>query len=229
MANICIIPARGGSKRIPRKNIRPFAGRPIISYSIKAALNSGIFEEVMVSTDDHEIAEIAKSFGASIPSLRSAKNSNDYATLGDVVEEVLTDYNKNNRSFEMVGCLLPTAPFVDESKIIEAHQKLIKEELDSVFFVQKFNYPIWRSLKLNDQGRLEMNWPEYLNTRSQDLPESFHDAGLFYLAKTDQLILQKTFFTKNAGGILIDDLDARDIDTEEDWVFAEKIFLMNKK
>lgn len=224
MAKLCIIPARGGSKRIPRKNIKSFLGKPIIAYSIQAALESKDFDKVIVSTDDNEIAEVAKKYGAEVPFLRSKKNSNDYATIADVMFEVIDFFEKEKINFDEIACLFATAPFISAKKIIEANAKLKEGRHDSVFFIQEFGYPIFRSLKKNENENLEMFWPENLNTRSQDLPKAFHDAGQYYIAKTKAFIEQKTFFTKASGGILVSDLEARDIDSEMDWQIAETIY-----
>src|SRR5690606_2388836 len=148
MANLAIIPARGGSKRIPKKNIKDFLGKPIMAYSIEAALNSKLFDEVMVSTDDEEIAIIAEKYGAKVPFLRSKDNANDFAVLADVVEEVQMKYSNKNKNFENICCILPTAPFVTPSKIIEGYDKLIEGEFVSVFPVLEFSFPIQRSLKI---------------------------------------------------------------------------------
>ena len=147
--NLCIIPARGGSKRIPRKNIKPFKGKPIIAYSIIAAFESGLFDEVMVSTDDLEIAEIATSYGASIPFLRSEENSNDFATTADVLKEVLNSYKKEGKEFDYICCIYPTAPFVSSKRLIEGFEMLNKGA-DSVLPILSFDYPIWRSFKVNE-------------------------------------------------------------------------------
>jgi len=220
MANLAIIPARGGSKRIPRKNIKPFLGKPIIAYSIEAALKSGLFDTVMVSTEDPEIAEIAKEYGASVPFLRSAENANDYAVLADVIEEVLTAYQNKEQYFDAICCMLPTAPFVTHEILTETHHKLISEKYDSVFPVIEFSFPIQRSLKLLNK-KLELVWPEHLNTRSQDLDPRFHDSGQFYWMYTQPFLENKTILTANTGAVVISSLQAQDIDTETDWKLAE--------
>ena len=217
MANLAIIPARGGSKRIPRKNIKFFLGKPIIAYSIEAALKSKLFDEVMVSTDDEEIAKIAISYGATVPFLRSAKNANDFAVLADVVEEVVTQHKQ---SFDNICCILPTAPFVTERIIVEAHTKLIEGNFDSIFPVLEFSFPIQRSLKIKD-GKVAMVWSENLNTRSQDLEPRYHDTGQFYWLKSSAFNKEKKLFTDNSSAIIISELQAQDIDTETDWKLAE--------
>lgn len=220
MANLAIIPARGGSKRIPRKNIKSFLGKPIIAYSIEAALKSQLFDEVMVSTDDKEIAEIAIQYGAKIPFLRSIDNANDFAVLADVVEEVILDYSKDGKAFSNVCCILPTAPFVTSENIRVAYNKLINDGLDSVFPVLEFSFPIQRSLKI-EKAKVDMVWPENLNTRSQDLEPRYHDSGQFYWFKTSSFLKENKLFTSNSGAIIISALHAQDIDTETDWKLAE--------
>mgnify|MGYP006089873943 CR=1 FL=1 len=215
--SICIILARGGSKRIPKKNIKLFHGKPIIEYSIIAAKKSGLFNEIIVSTDDKEIAEIASKCGASVPFLRSKKNSDDYSTTYDVVEEVLNKYEDN---YEYVCCLYACAPFVNENKLINAFDKLIKFNLDCVFPIMEFNFPIQRALKCNGNIVSFCN-PEYSLVRSQDLDKSFHDAGQFYFLKTEQLLSEKKIITSNSGYLLVDGMEGQDIDNFIDWKLAE--------
>ncbi|WP_373056140.1 pseudaminic acid cytidylyltransferase [Zunongwangia sp. H14] len=218
--NICIIPARGGSKRIPRKNIKEFLGKPIIAYSIEAALNSGLFEEVMVSTEDKEIAEIAKKHGARVPFLRSSKNADDYATTIDVLKEVVQQYEENGKIFNNICCIYPTAPFTTEKLLKEAFQQLEEENRDAVFPVIPFSYPIQRALKIQNR-KVSFFYPQFENTRSQDLEKSFHDAGQFYFFKKAEFLKNNTIFTKNTGGVVISDLEAQDIDNISDWKIAE--------
>lgn len=220
MSNLAIIPARGGSKRIPKKNIKLFLGKPIIAYSIEAALKSNLFDEVMVSTDDEKIADIAKSFGAKVPFMRSRTNANDFAVLADVIEEVVVNYNKKNKKFDTLCCILPTAPFVNVNNIKEAYNKLVYNNFDSVFPILEFSYPIQRSLKIKE-GKVTMVWNEYLNTRSQDLEPRYHDSGQFYWLKSTSFNKEKKLFTDNSGSIVISELQAQDIDTETDWKLAE--------
>ena len=220
MGNICIIPARGGSKRIPRKNIKDFLGKPIIAYSIQAALDSGLFDEVMVSTDDKEIADIVKNYGAKVPFMRSAKNSDDFATTFDVIEEVIQSYRSQNKDFENICCVYPCAPFVTSKILLKAYNQLIEKKFDSVFPIISYSFPIQRALKV-DQGKVSMIIEDNLNIRSQDLEESFHDAGQFYWCNTKQLLISKKILTQNTGGVEVSQLEAQDIDTEIDWKLAE--------
>ena len=218
--NIAIIPARGGSKRIPKKNIKEFCGKPIIAYSIEAALASELFEEVMVSTDDDAIASMALQYGAKVPFKRSEKNADDYSTTFDVLKEVLLQYKKTNQSFTYGCCIYPTAPFINSALLHEAFKKLINQNFDTVFPVVKYAYPMWRSLKLEDD-KITMWWPENLNKRSQDLEASYHDAGQFYWFNIERILQTESLYTQNSGAIVIDDFHAQDIDTFQDWQMAE--------
>ncbi len=227
---LCIIPARGGSKRIPRKNIKEFLGKPIISYSIQAALESDLFDEVIVSTDDEEIAKIATKYGAKVPFMRSAENSNDFATTIDVLIEVLSQYKSPPLG---VGgcccCIYPTAPFVTAKTLQSAYNQLIEGNFDSIYPVQKFGFPIQRAVVFQDNKIAWMN-PENAMIRSQDLVPTYHDAGQFYFFKTDILLEQRTILTENSSAIVISEMDAQDIDNEEDWRMAElKFQLRNEK
>lgn len=217
---LAIITARGGSKRIPRKNIKDFLGFPIIKYSIEAALQAGCFDEVMVSTDDIEIADIARHYGAEIPFLRSQENSNDYAGTSEVIEEVLLEYKKLCREFDYCCCIYPTAPLVSVRKLIEGYDLLKKSCADSVVPVVRFSYPIQRALKI-ENGKLKMLWPENLNARSQDLMPAFHDAGQFYWLRVNNFLKNKELFSENSFAIEIPESEVHDIDNEEDWKIAE--------
>lgn len=229
MRNLAIIPARGGSKRIPRKNIKPFMGKPIIAYSIEAALESGLFDEVMVSTDDEEIAAVAKQYGAKVPFMRSAEAANDYATTFDVIEEVLNTYKAEERFFDVVCCIYATAPFVSDVKLQTSYRSFVENGYDSVYAVVAYSYPVQRGLKI-EQGRMSMLYPEYLNTRSQDLKPVYHDAGQFYFSKVKPLEEAKSFLGNNTGGIICSELEVQDLDTETDWKLAEmKYRLLHEK
>lgn len=220
MSSIAIITARGGSKRIPRKNIKVFCGKPIIAYSIEAALKSELFDEVMVSTDDEEISEIAKKYGAKVPFMRSAETANDFAILKDVLNEVLSEYKKNGKSFDEICCILPTAPLVDSNDIIKSHEILEKNHCISVIPVVKYSYTIFRSLKI-ENGKLAMNWPENYPKRSQDLPDAYHDAGLFYWYDKRYFEEKVAGFGENAHPFILDEEKVQDIDTLDDWKIAE--------
>ena len=221
MKCLAIIPARGGSKRIPHKNIKPFLGRPIIAYSIEAALGTGLFEEVMVSTDDVEIAEIARQEGASVPFLRSTENANDYATLADVLVEVVNAYKGRGDEFDLICCLLPTAPLISSEDVRSAYDQLVMSTFDSICPVVAFSYPILRSLSIDEKGNLNMNWPEYRFSRSQDLRPAYHDSGTFYWIKTSSLLKDKKLLSENGTAIVLDEFRVQDIDTDTDWALAE--------
>lgn len=224
MKNIAIIPARGGSKRIPRKNIKEFLGKPIIAYSIQAAFDSNLFDEIIVSTDDPEIAETATMYGAKVPFMRSSETSNDYAPLADVVTEVVEMYKSNNLYFDNFCCILATAPFIEGKDIIEAYEELQNSSYDTIRPVTKFSYPVQRSFRLKEDNGVEWLFPEYENTRSQDIEAAYHDAGLFYWGKTSIGLN-----TSSRGAIVISELKCQDIDTEEDWKLAEIKYQMIKK
>ncbi len=227
MANLCIIPARGGSKRIPRKNIKPFLGKPIIAYSIEAALKSNLFDEVMVSTDDTEIAEIAKKHGAKVPFMRSKKNSDDFATTMDVLQEVIESYKKKDQTFEFVCCIYPCAPLLTVENLLEAFDKLTKNNKKTVFPIIEFSFPIQRALKLEDSN-LSFDQPEFALSRSQDLPKRYHDAGQFYFFRVKTLMEEQKIIGDSVGAIVISEMDAQDIDNETDWKLAEIKYQLRK-
>jgi len=220
MKALAVITARGGSKRIPRKNIKPFLGKPIIEYSIDAAIKSNIFEEVMVSTDDAEIVEISTKAGATVPFLRSEKTANDYATTLDVLLEVVEEYEKRGIHYDYLCCLYPTAPFVTAEAIRTAMNTLIDEKADTVFPVVKFSFPPQRCMVVRD-GKLEAKWPEYTQTRSQDLEPYYHDCGQFYCINVNSLLEQRKIMMNNVLPFYQDEINVQDIDTLEDWQIAE--------
>jgi len=213
--NLCIIPARGGSKRIPRKNIKCFLGKPIIAYSIELAKSSGMFDEIIVSTDDIEIASVSKDFGAQVPFLRSSRTADDFATLSDVVEEAKAFYQNKERRFDNICCILATAPFITRNLLVESYQLLKEGGFDSVRPVVKFSYPIQRALRVRD-NRATMFDSDMYSVRSQDLEQAYHDAGLFYW-----MDYSKGLGGENKGAIEVSERNAQDIDTPEDWEFAE--------
>ena len=221
MPNIAIIPARGGSKRIPRKNIKSFLGKPIIAYSIETALKSNVFDEVMVSTDDEEIAKIAREYGATVPFFRSEKTSNDYATTADVIEEVLLSYKEKGIEFDLACCIYPTAPLISSEKLIASFNLLNSQSFDTVFPVVQYSYPIQRALKVDEQKKMSLFSEANKNSRSQDLEESYHDAGQFYSFSVTDFLKDKELWTKNTGVIVLNELEVQDIDTLTDWKLAE--------
>lgn len=224
MSSLAIITARGGSKRIPGKNIRPFLGKPGLAWPVEAALHSGCFNEVMVSTDDEGIAAMAMKHGAKVPFMRSAAAAGDHAVLADVVNEVLSQYSQSGRQFDTVCCILGTAFFLKPEMLKEAHSLLQSANCDGVMPVVKFGFPIQRALRIDQHGQLAFMYPEFSLTRSQDLPQAYHDCGQFYFLRTAAFLAQ--------GKIVMDRMQAMelpwhasvDIDTEDDWRRAE--FLM---
>lgn len=226
---IAIIPARGGSKRIPRKNIKSFCGKPILSYSIEAAKESGLFDEVMVSTDDVEIAEIAKRYGASVPFFRSAAASGNYATTTDVLLEVLGDYRERGLLFSTLCYIYPTAPFVTAEKLRRAYQLLEESGVDGVLPVVAYSYPPLRGLLVQNH-RVQMKWPENAFMRSQDLEPIYHDCGQFCFLRTEALQRERNIFCQNLCPMILSDLEVQDIDNETDWELAElKYGLLKRK
>lgn len=217
MKNLCIIPARGGSKRIPRKNVKPFLGKPMLAYSIETAKQTGLFDEIMVSTDDEEIAEVARKFGAKVPFLRSSETASDFATTADVLKEVLANYQNQGKEFDNFCCFYATAPLVQSKDVTSAFERLRKSDFTCVYPVVQFGYPIWRCLDLAKDGTMTRHWPEYETSRSQDLPKEYHDTGTFYWYKTKEWLEGKV----KIGGIEVDEMTIQDIDTETDWKLAE--------
>ncbi len=220
MKTLAIITARGGSKRIPRKNIKEFNGKPIIAYSIEAALSSGAFDEVMVSTDDKEIAEISRKYGAKVPFLRSEKTSNDFATTADVMEEVINEYKNRGEDYEFTACIYPTAPFVTGEKLKNAVDILRKSNSDALIPVVRFSYPPQRAMEITD-GKLVFRQPEYLSKRSQDLTPHYHDAGQFYVVRTESFLKNHAIMVGDILPLELSELEVQDIDNEVDWKLAE--------
>lgn len=214
--NLCIIPARAGSKRIPSKNIRPFFGKPVIHYAIETALKSKLFDEVMVSTEDETIKRTALEGGATVPFLRTAETANDTASTVEVLLEVLGNYEKEGRSFSYGCCLYPVTPLTTVEQLQAGFEMLLAKHYDTVFPVVPFSFPIWRSVKRNGK-KVAWNWPEYANIRSQDLPVAYHDAGQWYWFKTDVLQTKGVLLTDNTGSIVLDEQLVQDVDNESDW------------
>jgi N-acylneuraminate cytidylyltransferase len=217
---IAIITARGGSKRIPKKNIRNFCGKPIIAYSIEAAKNSGLFSEVMVSTDSEEIAEIARQFGAAVPFFRSAETSGDFATTADVLMEVFEEYEKRGETFSYAACIYPTAPFVTAEKL-KAGMTLLEEKHGTMLMpVVAFSFPPQRGV-VKQGDFIEFCYPQYRNSRSQDLETIYHDCGQFYCYDVEKY---RSVRGQIDGGIIpymVSELEVQDIDNETDWKLAE--------
>lgn len=218
---LAVVPARGGSKRIPRKNIRPFAGQPILHWPIKAALDSQLFNTVMVSTDDAEIAGIAREAGAEVPFLRSPATADDHASLLDVLAEVVETYRQRGEDFDTICCLLPTAALVTADRLRLGHDMFATGEFDSVFPVVRFLAPIQRALRRSDEGMIAMFQPEHYRSRSQDLEPAYHDAGQFYWMSRQSCLDRTPTFAGRAGSIVVDETEVQDIDTDVDWRLAE--------
>lgn len=215
MSIVAVITARGGSKRIPRKNIKEFMGKPMLAYAVEAAVNSKVFDEVMVSTDDVEIAEIARQFGAKVPFMRSEKTANDFATTADVLDEVISEYKKSGKTFDELCCIYPCVPFLTADVIKNAYEKFKTSGADRLTPVVKYSFPIQRAFKLNEQGLLEYREPENAPKRSQDLEPMYHDVGMFYFYKTEKMNCDKIAMLE------MDEAMVQDIDNESDWQMAE--------
>ena len=226
---LCVIPARGGSKRIPRKNIKIFCGQVMIDYSIKAALDSQCFDQVIVSTDDAEIAEVAKSFGAIVPFVRPDELADDYAGTVPVVKHAIEWFNDQGQTPSEVCCLYATAPFVKAIAIRKAYEQMQCTQADYCFTVASFAFPIQRAIKVTVDNRIEMFYPKHLETRSQDLEESYHDAGQFYWGKAEAFKQQKSLFSKSSTPYILPRHLVQDIDTPEDWKRAELMYQALKK
>jgi len=221
---LAVIPARGGSKRIPRKNIKAFCGKPMIAWSIEAALASGCFDAVVVSTDDAEIAEVAKAHGASVPFMRPAELSDDHTGTIPVIAHAVRWLIAAGQRPDAVCCLYATAPFVTPEAIREGLQVLEKEGADYAFSVTSYAFPIQRAIRLSKQGRMEMFQPEHFNTRSQDLEEAYHDAGQFYWGLTSAWLAGTAMFGASSAPVVLPRHRVQDIDTPEDWLRAEWMF-----
>ena len=229
MSNLAIIPARGGSKRIPHKNIKDFFGKPIIAYSIEAAIKSDLFDEIMVSTDDEEIAEVAIKYGAKVPFMRSKENSDDVATTISVILEVIRSYEELGMTFQYGCCIYPAAPLISSENLKIACKMLVEEKVDAVIPVVRFSYPIQRALKIENK-RLKMIWSENLNERSQDLMPTFHDSGQFYFFNVQACINQKNLLMRETLPIEISEIKSQDVDDYEDWKNLEiKYGLFNEE
>ncbi len=221
---VAVIPARGGSKRIPRKNIKNFMGKPMIAYSIEAAQKSGCFDKIIISTDDSEIASVAEGCGAEVPFIRPEELADDFAGTTPVIKHALEWLDANQKTYEYVCCIYATAPFIQPQFLTEAFEKLISTGAEYCFPVTSYPSPIQRSLKINSQQRLEMFYPENFTKRSQDLEEAYHDAGQFYWGKSEAFKALKPLFSEIAVPFILPRYLVHDIDTPEDWERAEKMW-----
>lgn len=227
MRRLCIIPARGGSKRIPRKNIKPFAGRPVIEYAISTAFQSGLFDTIMVSTDDSEIAEIARKSEATIPFYRTPKAADDKATTAEVIVDVLRMYQEIGEQYDEVCCIYPVTPLLRTERLREGNERLSKGHA-TVLPVVRYSTPIMRSLHVSENGLATFNWPEHLLTRSQDLAPAYYDAGQFYWLNVPAFLVEPKLVGSNTGVIILPEIETQDIDNQEDWEMAELKFRMQK-
>jgi len=220
---LCVIPARGGSKRIPRKNVKYFLGKPLIAYSIEAALNSGVFERVIVSTDDAEIADVAVKFGAQVPFMRDAALSDDYATSSDAVADAATRLGE----YTHVCCLYATAPLITGEILREAYGKFEEAGCEFLFSATAFSFPIQRAIRLEQNGAVNMFYSQFALTRSQDLERAYHDAGAFYFGRREAWLEKKPIFAPHSRAFLLPRNLVCDIDTPEDFEFAQKLYRIN--
>lgn len=223
---LAVIPARGGSKRIPRKNIKMFHGQPMIAWSIQAAIDSGCFDEVWVSTDDEEIAVVAQVYGAKVPFLRPAYLSDDFATTADVMSHAVEEFGKINHALpDYICCLYATAPFVTKADLVQGLEKIKNNsDLNYVFSATTYPFPIQRAIKLNEHDTVEMFSPQYFNSRSQDLEEAWHDAGQFYWGTAEAWLNKAMIFASQSSVVELPRFRVQDIDTQEDWDRAEWLF-----
>jgi len=227
--NICVIPARGGSKRIPRKNIKIFNGKPIISFSIEAAVASGCFDKVIVSTDDNEIAAVAKDFGAEVPFMRPAEISNDLSATNPVISHAVDWMESKGTLINHVCCLYATAPFIEPNSISNAYKKFKEVNADFCFSVTSFPFPIQRAIKITENDNVELFQPEHFLSRSQDLDEAYHDAGQFYWGTKQAFNKDISILSETVIPFILPRYLVQDIDSPEDWVRAELMHQVIKK
>lgn len=221
---VAIIPARGGSKRIPRKNIREFCGKPMIAWSIEAATASGCFDRIIVSTDDREIAELAKQFGADVPFLRPPELSDDYAGTLPVIRHAVEWLQQQGEPVDYACCIYATAPFISPTDLERAWETIYRDNASYAFSVTSYAFPIQRAIRITENGRVAMFHPEYFNTRSQDLEEAWHDAGQFYWGTSQAWLEERPIFSEDAVPVTLPRHRVQDIDTPEDWTRAEWMF-----
>lgn len=221
MADICIIPASRENKRLPGKNIKEFLGKPIIAYSIEVAIESSLFDQILVTTDDEEIAQVAMKYGATVPYIRYIKKSDDYENTLNVLEEVLIGIRESGQKIINACCLYPTVPFVTSDVLNEGRKLLLEQNMDTVLPIVSFSYPIWKGFRQSEKAQVDMVWGEHLNSRCQDLEAVFHDAGQWYWLNAQSFLQSKRLFTSKTKGIELSPLLVQDIDNEDDWKLAE--------
>jgi pseudaminic acid cytidylyltransferase len=222
--NVAIIPARGGSKRIPKKNIKNFAGKPIVAYSIETAQKCGIFDRILVSTDSEEVAAVVRKRGAEVPFMRPAELADDFTPTAQVLAHALNWLVDNGTPAKYTCCIYATAPFIRPEYIKQGFEKLTKSKVSSVFSVATFSFPLFRALELTKDGNLRMMWPEHELTRSNDLPETYHDAGQFYWLDAEIFLKEMKMYGRDSKPIILPRHVVQDIDTLEDWEVAERMF-----
>jgi pseudaminic acid cytidylyltransferase len=226
---VAVIPARGGSKRIPRKNIREFFNKPMLAYSINAAQDAALFDEIVVSTDDPEIADIAQRYGAAVPFMRPAELADDYAITADVIAHAIEFYQAQKKQLEAVCCIYATAPFLTGTVLKQSWQQFAQQDLAFLFSATAFDFPIQRAVYFNQQQRVAMFQPEFALTRSQDLPKAYHDAGQFYWGKPRAWLEKWPIFAEHSSMYVLPGDQVQDIDTPEDWRRAEVLFRLQKE
>ncbi len=225
---LAIIPARGGSKRIPNKNIKEFCGKPIIQYSIETAVNSAVFDEIMVSTESEEIKRTAKACGGSVPFMRSDQTAQDMSMTHEVILEVLEQYQKRGRSFTYVCCIYPTAPFITEDRLRKSYEMLEHTGADGVVPVTAFSFPPQRCFVIRD-GKVQYQWPENRLVRSQDLENWYHDCGQYYFLRVSSFLKQKSLIMENTIPVIVNEMEVQDIDNYDDWNLAEVKYQIRSK
>jgi len=226
---LAVIPARGGSKRIARKNIKPFLGAPIIQYAINAAIASKLFDSVVCSTDDAEIAQVAKEAGAQVPFIRPAELSDDHAITADVIAHAIDFFQSNDTDISAACCLYATAAFVTSQQLQASFALFQQQSCDFVFAATAFDFPIQRAIYLTPEGRVEMFYPEYALTRSQDLTPAFHDAGQFYWGTSSAWLEKRRIFSPQSAAYILPSHEVQDIDTLDDWRRAELLYQLRQQ
>ena len=221
---LAVIPARGGSKRIPKKNIRDFLGKPIIAYSIEVAINSGLFDEVIVSTDDEEIAAVANKYGANTPFVRPSELADDFTGTNDVVKHSIQWFKEHNYSIDYACCIYATAPFLKYEYLMEGFESLVHSKRSFAFSVTSYEFPIQRAIKITEDESVEAIFPENIYRRSQDLTEAYHDAAQFYWGKSDAFLNEEKLFSSASVAVRIPRYLVQDIDTLDDWRRAELMY-----
>jgi pseudaminic acid cytidylyltransferase len=229
MTSVAIIPARGGSKRIPRKNLRNLGGKPAIAYPIELAIKSNIFERVIVTTDDSEIAEVSLQFGAEVPFIRGPELSDDFAITVDVISDAVRRLQHIGNTFEYVCCLYPVTPLLKPHRVIQSLEILQEGNWDYVFPAIEFPSPIERGFRKSESGLIDFRFPEFAHSRTQDIGRTFHDAGQFYYGRTDAWLSKKSVLNGNSTFIELDKNETVDIDDLEDWAFVEQLFSLNSR